>query len=138
IAEKQDETAYFKDIRLKVGDSRLRPCRIVGGRREGGYLVLRKGERCEIVFPEENIQDADLVVLQVTGYYEVGKNASGLHKALKRIAKKMSVESRMLRASVKGDEKAKKGEIYWTPDGELHAKRWDGKVFKINVEEINK
>ncbi|MCD6385908.1 hypothetical protein J7M23_09055, partial [Candidatus Sumerlaeota bacterium] len=133
IAEKQDETAYFKDIRLKVGGVTLRPCRVVGGRREGGYLVLEKGNRCLVEFPKEQVANADSVTLQVTGYYEIGKNASGLHKALNRIAKKMSVENRILRASVKNDDKAKKGEIYWTSDGELHAKRLDGKVFKINI-----
>jgi len=136
IAEKQDATAYFKDIALKVGDARLRPCRVVGGKREGNYLVLRKGEKCEIVFPQEKIQDADSVMLQVTGYYEIGKNANGLHKALRRMAKKMSVMSRMLRPDTKDDNEAVNGEIYWTPEGELHAKRRDGKVFRINLEMV--
>lgn len=136
ITNPQGEAVYINDVSLRAGDTRLTPVRIEGGKKENGYLLLRKGERFEVIFPEEEIRNVDSVTLEITGYYEIGENASGLHKALKKLSKKMSLRNRVQTISMKDDNKAENGEIYWTPDGELHTKRKDGKIFRIKLEEI--
>lgn len=132
------DTTYLKSVGLKVGDSILQPCRVVGGKRQGEYLVLEVGDKCVIEFDKEQISGKK-VVLEVEGYYEIGEDATGLQKALKRLAKRSKRVARqedVVKARTVGDEMAERGEIYWTPEGELHAKRGDGKVFRIRLEGV--